>query len=378
MERYIEGLQWPFLACLSIMVLAHVSNSVIFWMTLPAADHPLRLAYFLPLIHLSRLLKVTWRTCTCNGLKDFRDSQELSSLYNILAASLETAPQIMLQFYIVFPLQAVPTTLIVSLVASLLSVIYNGSMAILSLVQKSGMSFPWKAFIPLITGFHTFAAIVARTMLVASLAPRGAYVYTPTPIIIYFCVGTIGTWLSTGFLMHKSYYNSFSQSSHKWINQMRHAVHSFALAHVSFLIGPMYVIVRLFDEPYLFLLLGTLLHIFIEILGLILVLITGRVYPNSGIPLLINDVPNYSNKYQGWSMFLTILCPSLVVLLLSVVLFNVVSKRGRHEVFISEGDHHEAEMADAKFMISDNLEEKVERELAILPSYRQPTTSVAS
>lgn len=54
-------------ACVILLVAAHVSNCIIFWFMLDPADHPLRLAYFLPLIHLYRLLKVFRQTCSCAG-----------------------------------------------------------------------------------------------------------------------------------------------------------------------------------------------------------------------------------------------------------------------------------------------------------------------
>lgn len=75
-------------------------------------------------------------------------------MYNVLAAAFETTPQLMLQFHVILEygiynrrpdnsLVLAPTqvskTLMLSILASLVSGTYNGSMAVLCLLQNRGM-----------------------------------------------------------------------------------------------------------------------------------------------------------------------------------------------------------------------------------------------
>ncbi|KAI5057759.1 hypothetical protein GOP47_0027774 [Adiantum capillus-veneris] len=358
-----------FVVGLSLMIGAHLSNSLIFWMTLPPEDHPLRLAYFLPLIHLSRLLKVLWRTCSFKGLKEY-NLEESSSLYSVLSASLETVPQLMLQFHVAMELglglkdpdnewsdwepnigtpQPVPKALIISLVASVVSGIYNGSMAVLFLVQKQGMSFPWKAFIPIIAGVHTLAAMTAKTMIVAALA------------------GPVD-----------SQHNCIGRSKYKWINWLSHALHSLAIAHVSLFIGPMYVIVKYFDEPSVFLIWSTLLHIFVELSGVIDVIVVGRLQNGWEIwdPPPCNAMPQHVwqerlpyvsvNTYLTCSVFLGVLWPSLLVLFLSALLFVVVNNRVRCELPRQDVGKHQGAAAVTEIISQD-------QELQLLALEQIPT-----
>lgn len=366
-----------FYLCLSLMAAAHLSNTLIFWVTLDPSEHPLRLAYFLPLIHLSRLLKVLWRSCSCNSLEDLQDrgQKESSSLYNVLAAALETAPQLMLQFHVLlqFGMQAimpepVPKTLIVSLLASLVSATYNGSVAVLSLLQKHPSIMPplrWKACIAMLAGLHILTAMSTQTLITAALA-EDIFLVMP-----YLFAGVIVTWIFFAFVLRKSQHDSkaYRRSNHKWVLRwMIHGLHSLALAHVSLFIGPMYAIVKLFDRPTFFLVWGTLLHIFMELLGF------GAVVAGIwiSVPLInywlpwittcsrLHHISNYgiygygiiNNIYFSCHVFLEVVCPLILVLLVSTLVFaNIVAKRDTNscdsELQLAEQDEQQLTVLDA-------------------------------
>ncbi|KAI5070273.1 hypothetical protein GOP47_0014616 [Adiantum capillus-veneris] len=156
-----------FWVCLSFLGVAHLTYGFIFWVTLDARHHPLRLAYFMPLIHLYRLLKVLYNTLSCEGVKELQASQkEPSSLYNALSASLETAPQFVLQFVIAMKLgqsvenssnrsmqaQRIPTNLILSLAASLASGSYTASTAVLFLIENEVIPLSKRACLGILVG----------------------------------------------------------------------------------------------------------------------------------------------------------------------------------------------------------------------------------
>lgn len=359
-----------FYLCLSLMAAAHLSNTLIFWVTLDPSEHPLRLAYFLPLIHLSRLLKVLWRSCSCNSLEDLQDrgQKESSSLYNVLAAALETAPQLMLQFHVVLQFRVqgeyheimaepVPKALIVSLLASLVSGTYNGSVAVLSLLQKHPSIMPplrWKACIAMLAGLHILTAMSTQTLITTALAEDILLV------MFYLFAGVIVTWIFFAVVLRKSQHDSkaYRRSNHKWVVRwMIHGLHSLALAHVSLFIGPMYAIVKLFDRPTFFLVWGTLLHIFMELVGL------GAVVSGIWIPVRLNywllwittcSRVSYSAYSYSFSchVFLEVVCPLILVLLVSTLVFaNIVAKRDTNscdsELQLAEQDEQQLTVLDA-------------------------------
>lgn len=342
-----------FSVSLLLMVAAHATNSLIFWRTLNPNDHPLRMAYFLPLIYLYRLLKVLWQTCSCHSLKDFKDSQEeYINLYNILGASLETAPQLILQFHVATSLglyhvynyvtpgvtnttgEPIPRVLVVSLVASAMTGTYNGSMAILSLVPKSTLV--EKACIAIAGGVHTLAAMSTKAMINAALAES---LSASLPLIPYFLVALAIPWILYGSLYSKI---NCSNKDKWWMR----CAHSFALAHVSINIGPMYVVVKHFRSlPYfhLLLILGTLLHIFVDLLGVGAVLVSGRYLSGWDVPChpaIFKDGTKEDNIYLTCNVFLGAVCPALLLLILTAVVFVVVDKGSRFRRL----DEHESAM----------------------------------
>lgn len=341
-----------FTVSLLLMVAAHLTNSLIFWMTLNPNDHPLRFAYFLPLIYLYRLLKVLWQTCSFHSLTDLKDSQqEYSNLYNILGASLETAPQLILQFHVATSLglyhtynyvtpgvtnttgEPIPRILVVSLVASAVTGTYNGSMAILSLVPKSTLV--EKACIAIAGGVHTLAAMSTKAMINAALAES---LSASMPLIPYFLVALTMPWILYGSL-----YSKISRSNDKWWTRF---AHSFALAHVSVNIGPMYVVVKHFRTlPYFYplLILGTLLHISVDLLGVVAVLVIGRYVSGWDVPChpaIFKDGTKEDNIYLTCNVFLGAVCPALLLLILTTVVFIVVDKGRRFQRL----DEHESAM----------------------------------
>lgn len=185
--------------------------------------------------------------------------------------------------------------------------------------------------------------MAAKTMIVAALAgPVDRYIHVAAPLV-YFLAGGIITSVFFGFLLCKSQHNCMGRSSYKWINWLRRALHSVAIAHVSLFIGPMYVIVKYFDEPSVLLIWSTLLHIFVELLGVIDVIVVGRLQngweiwdppPCNAMPQHVweEHVPYVSvNTYLTCSVFLGVLLPSVLSLFLSTLLFVVVNNRGRCE-----------------------------------------------
>ncbi|KAI5079727.1 hypothetical protein GOP47_0005206 [Adiantum capillus-veneris] len=222
---------------LAILVGAHLSYSIIFWFTLPARAHPLRLAYFLPLIHLSRLLKVLWRATfsrSCQSVKDLlKTNQEINCLYDILGASLETSPQLILQFHIAMVFGnysasdegavPIPRELVLSMAAAILSGIYNGSMALVSI--SKGNTFASSLIISIAGGLHTAATMVAHTTIIGSLltAYHSGF-WLPPYAFLSFAI----PWIFFELIMRLHDQNTSNKQSWRILRYGK----SFALAHM--------------------------------------------------------------------------------------------------------------------------------------------------
>ncbi|KAI5079858.1 hypothetical protein GOP47_0005337, partial [Adiantum capillus-veneris] len=145
----LHNIPTQFWECFTVFVVAHIAYPLIFW--LHPVPHPFPLVFFLPLIHLYRLLKLLSHTLSCKSIKKLQEGQgECNSLYNALGASLESIPQLLIQFHIAMKLgqyikgstdlsmqaQRIPTNLLLSLVVSLASGTYGATMAVLFLMEE--------------------------------------------------------------------------------------------------------------------------------------------------------------------------------------------------------------------------------------------------
>eukprot|EP01018_Ginkgo_biloba_P004359 Gb_00561 [translate_table: standard] len=155
-----------FVAIISIMVAAHISSALIFFFNLETRREAVKAAFFLPLIHLRRLGLLAWRTGALRGVKDL-SSEKLSSIYNVVAASMESAPQIFLQLHVFFQLDyhgkgfhPQKKYAVISIVASFLSVVYNCSQA--SMVAMGKANYIGKATVALTSAMYASTSMAVR------------------------------------------------------------------------------------------------------------------------------------------------------------------------------------------------------------------------
>ncbi|KAI5064012.1 hypothetical protein GOP47_0020682 [Adiantum capillus-veneris] len=156
-----------FIGLLTVMAIAHITNAVIFKLELKKEDQPLKAAYLFPLMQLSRLVQALWRTWSWKGLGNLK-ADDQNTLYSILSVSLETGPQLTLQF-VVFVLYyrktqgRPPTTLLVSILASFLSGSVNGGLAVLAVSYAKTQNMPpswWVKVVGfIISGVFTTSAL---------------------------------------------------------------------------------------------------------------------------------------------------------------------------------------------------------------------------
>lgn len=188
-----------------------------------------------------------------------------------------------------------------------------------------------------------------KSLIAASLADD------IVPVVVYLFIGVMVTWIFFAFVLQKAQHDSppNSKSNHKWWRWMIHGAHSLALAHVSLFIGPMYVIMKLFEKPACFLVWGTLLHIFVELLGF------GAVLVTLGANRMMNPMPhwlawetfcyhpqkeyaakglNSTNEYLSCNGFIGAVCLLILVFLVSTLVFaSMVAKRDTNT---GESQHH--------------------------------------
>uniref|UniRef100_A0A7I4BUT9 Uncharacterized protein n=1 Tax=Physcomitrium patens TaxID=3218 RepID=A0A7I4BUT9_PHYPA len=90
----------PFLICLAFIILDPIVTAIIFKLKLPAREHPLRSAFFLPLVQLKRFIQGFFKTGSCAGANKVLESDETEALF-AAAVAIETGPQTMLQFTVI-------------------------------------------------------------------------------------------------------------------------------------------------------------------------------------------------------------------------------------------------------------------------------------
>lgn len=314
----------PFVFGVIIICVAHLSNVLIFWVTLDPQKHPYRAAYFLPLIHLWRLVKrLLGAHCSCSGFRDDLD-EEAGYLYNVLGMSLEGGPLLILQIYVRFLLgwgEVAPNadiTLRLSISASLLSVTYNASVSVLFLVRYP-ISCAGKVGLAVAAGLHAISALVAKAFIVVGLT-QGDYA-SYYPLLPYLTVAVIFPLVFYFFqLIHEV--NGQPNSDYRIISRhgLKTAAHCFALSHISLTTGSLYVAVKSFitTEEIKFhrlLVIATLLHILVEIIFISVTLV------------LSARLDSYYSFILTTKQFLGIVIPALTVLMLSTITFIVVNRK---------------------------------------------------
>ncbi|KAI5080536.1 hypothetical protein GOP47_0003719 [Adiantum capillus-veneris] len=310
-----------FWVLLVLLLLAHLCNTIIFWCTLPPSQHPLRLAYFMPLIHLHRLFKVLFHSFSITRLQELQKSQmELNSLYNAVGVALEIAPQFVIQMAIAFSLgqyikesaivgdqaQKIPVILLLSLIASIISGTYGASMATLCLFDKQ-VPLSRRGFISIMMGMQTFVAILAKGINYTVLH-QGVMV-----VNLYGGIGILLAWLFSRLVVHNHYRNCRLKST--WIK----FAHTLGLAFMIRIVGPVYVLIKLGTSLGLFVW-GTIVHILAEMTPYLFV----YFWPN-GIesPCSTSNRASLENKYFKCELYLgvTFSCQFVFILTTSLIVW---------------------------------------------------------
>ncbi|MCO5605998.1 hypothetical protein L7F22_060184 [Adiantum nelumboides] len=256
-----------FVVVVSLMAVAHLTNLVIFCTTLhgPLRTHPVAAAFFLPLIHLKRLAHLLARTLSVHGFKD-TTSPHAASLYSILAAALETGPQLIFQ-YAVFhvvgsncgsPRCPLPKVLLISISGSLMSGAYNGGVAVASLLMQQvaaeedcrpSVKMSTRVAMGFAAGTHILCALVVRSFafaLIVTGAPTLHIVlYASTafvvPCVLFWAFDTAAPPLDITEATSKTAERSIKASITRQGKKLLLAV---ANGHVSLSLGPLYPLAR--------------------------------------------------------------------------------------------------------------------------------------
>lgn len=125
--------RWIPITFLTMILVAHALTALIFTLHL---HEPISTAYFFPLLQLHRLLSLLWSTLSFRGVKDLR-SPEKSTFFSLMAAAVETAPHLQVQFtFFLLRFSDFRTSKVIwlSLAASFFSGTINGALAIDSII----------------------------------------------------------------------------------------------------------------------------------------------------------------------------------------------------------------------------------------------------
>ncbi|XP_002962854.2 uncharacterized protein LOC9651110 isoform X1 [Selaginella moellendorffii] len=173
----------------AIMAIAHVINALVFYLHLDKSKEAVKCAYLLPVIYLRKLTLLIFRTGQLQGVRDLR-SNEIDAVYNILAAALETGPQLVLQFhvfaelgYLSGPGAKPPTILVLSLAASFLSGAYNGGLAMATTSDKATLF--GRSSMGIAGGLHIVSALLVRSLAFEVITEEGFY-HSSSPFRYYY------------------------------------------------------------------------------------------------------------------------------------------------------------------------------------------------
>ncbi|GLJ45989.1 hypothetical protein SUGI_0968440 [Cryptomeria japonica] len=151
-----------------VMVASQILNAIVFWVGGDLKKGAMKTAFLLPLIHLRRMILFIRSRGTIRGVQDLR-SEDIDALYNVLAAALETRPQLFLQFhvflwggYYLASQMDSPKIEFVSIAASLISVSYNCCVAIVTLIYTSKASSSARILIAFVAGVYSLYAVTVR------------------------------------------------------------------------------------------------------------------------------------------------------------------------------------------------------------------------
>ncbi|KAH7284811.1 hypothetical protein KP509_34G071500 [Ceratopteris richardii] len=178
-------------------VLGHLSYAVVFYYFFHR--HIARIAFFMPLVQLYRLLCILRRTCNTERLNEFYERQKrLNSLYTFLVVALESAPQFGLQFFIAVSLgqyvrgsndtdsqaQKLPKTLVISVILSFASVIYNAGVAMYSCLDHHQIPLIKRLSLTFVFGLQTVISVFEHMISVLALFPHDTHSPLTFPISV--------------------------------------------------------------------------------------------------------------------------------------------------------------------------------------------------
>ncbi|KAI5082276.1 hypothetical protein GOP47_0002019 [Adiantum capillus-veneris] len=242
-----------FVVVVSLIAVAHLTNLVMFCTTLQpeGPDQPVAAAFFLPLIHLKRLAHLLARTLSVHGFKD-TTSPHAASLYSILAAALETGPQLIFQYAVLHvvgsncagPNCQLPKILIISIIGSLMSGAYNGGVAVASVLQQEACNPKLCARVAMgfAAGMHILCALVIRSFAFAFIVTGAPTLHIVLYASTAFVVPCLLFWaFTTPRNYMKTTQHSIKASIHR---QGRKLLHAVANGHVSLSLGPLYPLAR--------------------------------------------------------------------------------------------------------------------------------------
>eukprot|EP01018_Ginkgo_biloba_P038048 Gb_40004 [translate_table: standard] len=211
--KYLSG--WDseftgtFASIISIIVVSHTLNAVIFCLNAKIKREAMKAAYLLPLLHLRRLAILVWRTGTLQGVSVLK-SAEFEAIYTILVATLEAAPQLMLQSHALVRLQHTTwseprLTTKLSFAASYISAACNCSQAIMYTTNQK--SFIGRVGILATSAVYSTSAILIRAsgfICMIELAVNFNRVYALVYVVAILAPQAITYWWDASHLENRA------------------------------------------------------------------------------------------------------------------------------------------------------------------------------
>lgn len=256
---------------------------------------------------------------------------EAARLYNILAAALETGPQLIFQYAVLHAVGSncstnckVPKVLLISIIGSLMSGAYNGGAAVASMPQET-CKLSARLAMGIAAGIHILCALIIRSLAFSFFVTGAPTLY----IVLYassaFAVPCVLFCVFTKPVCNKS----------RLHRQGKKLLHAIANGHVSLSLGPLYPLTRDAYGRELqghssfhgLLTLATMAHLMLDLGGIILIY-KAAFYKAS------NGLDNYpppctaiaDDVFLPCTLFLVLLSLAVSLYILSIIAYLIIDK----------------------------------------------------
>ncbi|KAH7298079.1 hypothetical protein KP509_25G026100 [Ceratopteris richardii] len=252
--------------CIALLFLGQLTYAVVLYYF--SNPHIICIAFMMPFIQLYRLLCVLLRARNTESLTELhREQRHLNSLHTYLVVALESVPQFLMQSFVAMNLgryvkgsndpdlqeQQVPKTLMISIIFSLASAMYNAAAAMYFCMDTDHT--PWinRLCMSFMVGLETVSSMLEHVICVAALWQHDTDSAFTFPLGVLVFNELALSFLFSSAVVRRHYQHDKEKSA------CAKFVQAFGLTVVMRVTGPSYVL-TLMQKTKAYLICGTFIN----------------------------------------------------------------------------------------------------------------------